>query len=250
MANSVSEWITPAALCCDSAVEALLSSNPSCCSRADARIVGNLPSTMSPMRVPLWLKIGWTLWVILWVPIYWRQYGPQTFLYFCDLGNFLIAVALWTESSLIFSWQATGLLVFQTLYTIDLLGALCCGRHWIGGTEFMFDVHVPLLVRLLSLFHVVTPALLLWAVWRLGYDPRGWKLQTILTWIIVPINYFWKPEADVNFARGLFLRQQHLVPGPLYVAAYLIAVPLLIYLPTHLALERWVRSGPLPQPVS
>src|SRR5437762_12225472 len=87
---------------------------------------------MSRMHLPLWLKILWTIWVIAWAPLYWRQYGAQNFLYFCDLGNFLIAVGLWLESPLIFSWQATGLLLFQTLFAADLLGAFLTGKHWIG----------------------------------------------------------------------------------------------------------------------
>jgi hypothetical protein len=40
---------------------------------------------MAAMRVPLWLKIGWTVWVIAWAPFYWKQYGLQNFLFFCDL---------------------------------------------------------------------------------------------------------------------------------------------------------------------
>jgi hypothetical protein len=191
------------------------------------------------MRVPLWLKIAWSLWVAAWVPLYWRQYGAQNFLYFCDLGNFFVLVGLWLESRLIFSWQASGLLLFQTLYTIDLAGAILTCRHWIGGTEYMFDPHVPLFLRLLSLFHVVMPPLLLWAIWRLGYDSRGWKLQTLLTWVVVPINYFWRPQFDVNFARGLFLREQHAMPGWLYLTGYLIVVPLVVYWPTHVALRWW-----------
>ncbi len=125
---------------------------------------------MAAMRVPLWLKVLWTVWVILWAPVFWRQYGAQNLLYFCDLGNFFIAAALWMESPLLFSWQACGLLLFQSLYTIDLLGATISGKHVIGGTEYMFDATVPLFVRLLSLFHVATPPLLLWAIRRLGYD--------------------------------------------------------------------------------
>ncbi|PYV61230.1 MAG: hypothetical protein DMG95_12690, partial [Acidobacteria bacterium] len=74
-------------------------------------------------RIPLWLKIAWTAWIVLWAPVYWKQYGAQNFLFFCDIGNFLIALGLWLESSLIFSWQAVGLLVVQSLYTVDLLGA-------------------------------------------------------------------------------------------------------------------------------
>jgi hypothetical protein len=198
-------------------------------------------NTIPEMRFPLWLKIGWTVWVAAWAPVYWRQYGLQNFLYFCDLGNFLIAIGLWLESSLLFSWQACGLLIFQTLYTIDLTGAALSGRHLIGGTEYMFDVRVPLFIRLLSLFHLVVPPLLLWGIWRLGYDKRGWKCQTLMTWIVVPINYFWRPQLNVNWARGLFFREQQIVPAFVYLAAYLVLVPLVVYWPTHLALQRWTK---------
>ena len=194
---------------------------------------------MAAMRVPLWLKILWTVWVVVWAPLYWKQYGAQNLLYFCDLGNFFIAVALWLESPLLFSWQATGLLLFQSLYTIDLLGAVLSGRHVIGGTEFMFDYKVPLYLRLLSLFHLVAPPLLLWAVWRLGYDRRGWKYQILTAWVVVPINHFWRPEFDINWARGPFFREQHVIPGSMYLLGYLIVVPLLVYWPTHLALRWW-----------
>src|SRR5262249_4447382 len=185
-------------------------------------------------RSPLWLKIGWTIWLIVWAPIYWRQYGAQNFLYFCDIGNVLIGIGLWLESPLIFSWAGCGLLLFQSLYAIDLAGALLTGRHFIGGTGYKFDSHVPLYVRLLRLFHVVSPPLLLWAIWRFGYDSRGWKWQTLMTRIVVPINYFWRPEQNVNWARGLFFREQHLVPGLVYLASYLLLVPLCVYFPTHL----------------
>lgn len=194
---------------------------------------------MAVMRVPLWLKIAWSVWVLAWVPLYWRQYGAQNFLYFCDLGNLLVLAGLWLESRLIFSWQACGLLLFQTLYALDLFGAVLSGRHFIGGTEYMFDPGVPLLVRLISLFHVVMPPLLLWAIWRLGYDPRGWKYAALETWIVVPVNYSWRPQYNINWARGLFMREQHTVPGLLYLAAYLVVVPLLVYWPTHLALRSW-----------
>jgi len=185
------------------------------------------------MRIPLWVKVVWTACVIAWLPLYWRQYGVQNFLFFCDLGNLFILAGLWLESALIFSWQACGLLLFQTLFAIDLLGALISGRHVIGGTEYMFDLHVPLPIRLLSLFHLVAPPLLLWAINRLGYDSRGWKFQTLTAWIVVPINYFWRPEYDVNWARGPFFREQHAIPGPVYLLAYLIMVPAAIYFPTH-----------------
>jgi len=199
------------------------------------------------MRVPLWLKIGWTLWLIVWAPLYWRQYGAQNFLFFCDIGNVLIGLGLWLESPLIVSWMACGLLLFQTLYTIDLAGALLMGGHFAGGTDYMFDPHLSLLIRLLSLFHVVTPPLLLWAIWRLGYDRRGWMLQTLQTWVVVTTNYFWRPEQDVNWARGPFFHEQHAMPGTVYLLGYLLVVPLCVYFPTHVFLSwltrHWQAQG-------
>ncbi|HEY7353027.1 MAG TPA: hypothetical protein VH596_09715 [Terriglobales bacterium] len=191
--------------------------------------------------IPLWLKVLWTAWVVVWTPLYWRQYGAQNFLFYCDVGNLLITIGLWLESRLIFSWQAVVLLVFQTLYSLDLLGALVSGRHAIGGTEYMFDPNIPLPIRAFGLYHIAVPVLLLWAVRRLGYDRRGWKLATLTTWIVVPINFFWRPEFNVNWARGLGY-EQHLIPARLYLAAYLIVVPLVVYLPTHLLLLRWTRE--------
>ena len=198
---------------------------------------------MAGMRIPVWLKVGWSLWVLVWIPVYGRQYGLQNFLYFCDLGNFFVAAALWLESPLLFSWQACGLLLFQSLYTTDLIGAVLTGTHYIGGTEFMFDPHVPLIVRLLSLFHVVMPVVLLWAIWRLGYDRRGWKYQSLMAWIVVPINYFWRPQFDVNWARGPFFHEQHVVRGMVYLAVYLVVVPGLVYWPTHLVLQGWAQRA-------
>jgi hypothetical protein len=55
----------------------------------------------------------------------------------------------------------------------------------------------------------------------------------LTAWIVVPINYFWRPEYDVNWARGLFFREQHAVPGLLYLLIYLIVVPTVVYYPTH-----------------
>lgn len=194
------------------------------------------------MRIPVWLKIAWAIWLLVWLPLYWRQYGAQNFLFFCDLGNVAIGIALWLESSLIFSMQACGLLLFQTLYTVDLLSALLIHIHPIGGTEYMFDPHLSPAIRLMSLFHIVTPPMLLWAVKTIGYDDRGWKWQTLLAWVVIPINYFWRPEMDVNWARGPFFHEQHVMPGVIYLMVYLLALPLAVYFPTHLILSQTSKS--------
>jgi len=186
--------------------------------------------------IPPAVKLVWTAVVVLWGAVYWHQYGVENFLYFCDLGNLLITLGLWFESRFILSWQAVGLLAFQILYDIDLLAAVLLGHHATGGTEYMFDPSIPVLVRALGLYHFVVPILLLWAIGRVGYDPRAWKWQIVLMAVVVPINFFWHKEDNINFARGIG-HEQHLMPSWLYLIGYLIVVPLVVYWPTHKVLE-------------
>ncbi len=188
-------------------------------------------------RVPLWLKILFTLWVILWVPFYWDYYGPQNFLWFCDIGNFAIAAALWLESRLLFSWQTVSLLLVQILFTIDISGRLLFGVHIIGGSEYMFNATIPTVVRLLSLLHIVTPPLLIWALWRLGYDKRAWFFQMLTCLIVLPISFYFGPEKDINWVWGLFDKPQSVVAPWIWLAVCMIGYPLLLYLPSHLMLS-------------
>ena len=40
-------------------------------------------------RVPLWLKLIFTAFMFVLVPVYWYYYGPTNFLYFCDVSLLL-----------------------------------------------------------------------------------------------------------------------------------------------------------------
>ena len=192
-------------------------------------------ASLFPMKkLPLWLKIAFTVWMLAWVPSYSSFYGPQNFLWLCDLCNFIILIALWTESGLLFSSQIVAVLVIDILWSIDVFAAFAFGAHPIGGTEYMFNPAIPLPIRLLSLFHVLTPPLLVYAVLRLGYDRRGILLQTALTWIILPLSYLLTdPERNINWVFGLFNGSQTLFAPWTFVLLCMAAYPLLLYLPTH-----------------
>jgi hypothetical protein len=194
---------------------------------------------MAMGRIPLWLKVGWTVWILVWAPFYWRHYGPQNFLWFCDIANFAIGIALWLESPLLFSTQALSIGLVQTVYTLDLLWRLALGRHLTGGTEYMFDPAYPLHIRALSLFHVATPPLLAWAVARLGYDRRALPIQTLVAFAILPVSLLFGPEKDLNWVFGPYEKPQTFTSPTLWFALCLVGFPLLLYLPAHLALTRW-----------
>src|SRR6185503_16334809 len=156
---------------------------------------------MPERRIPLWLKIGWTVFVAVWAPLYWRQWGPTTFLWFCDVANILILVGLWRESSLILSWQAVSVLLFQIAYSVDVLGRTILGRHLIGGTEWVFnDASIPPLIKAISVaMHVAAPPVLLWSLRRLGYDRRALIYQMATAGVLLPICWLVSdPATNLN----------------------------------------------------
>ncbi len=189
-------------------------------------------------RIPLRLKLAYSAWMAVWVPVYWIHNGPDNFLWFCDAANFVIGVALWLESPLLLSSQAVGVLLIQILWAVDLGGRLLLGVHPIGGTEYMFDPAKPLWLRGLSLFHLAVPPLLLWGLGRLGYDRRGWLVQSAFAWLILPATFFLTdPARNINWLWEPFGVAQTLVPPVVFLVIFMALLPWVLYLPSHLALS-------------
>src|SRR5947207_10829692 len=139
--------------------------------------------------ISLWLKIGYTLFVCVLVPIYWSQYGPANFLWFSDIALLAMVPALWLENALIASTMAVSIIFFEAIWNIDFFTRLATGKSLIGLSAYMFDPKISLFIRALSCFHIGLPALLLWALHRLGYDRRAFFCQTILALLVLPLSY-------------------------------------------------------------
>ncbi len=191
-------------------------------------------------KPPTWLRLGYTLWFVAWVAAYWQLVGPVNFLWLCDIANFVILIAIWSGSSLLFSSQAVGVLIIQLVWVVDVLGRLLLGFHPVGGTEYMFDPAEPSLVRVLSTFHLWVPILLLWAVYRFGYDRQAWKLQSLIAWTVLPLSLLTDPELNLNWIWRPFGVEQTLVPPALYMVVCLFLYPLVLYWPTHKLLTIWL----------
>jgi hypothetical protein len=198
-------------------------------------------------RTPLWLRLGFGAWVAAWIPSYWGHYGPSAFLWFCDLGNLQILAAQWTGSALLYSWAAVSVLLVQLAWILDAGGRLVAGVHVIGGTEYMWSPNIPPWIRAFSLFHVAAPPILLWGLARFGYDRRALPLQVLTAWIVLPASrLLTSPAENINWVYGPFGAVQTRLPGWAYVLACMAAYPLLLYVPTHLALRRLFRAPAAP----
>jgi hypothetical protein len=198
---------------------------------------------------PAFPTLRWValLWLAVWFPAYWRVWGWQNFLQLCDLAVFLTCLGLWRGSALLLSSQAVGAIVVNAVWTLDVAWRAAVGRHLIGGTEYMWDTRFPLWVRLLSLYHVVLPVLLVWAVRRVGYDARGWKLQAAIAAGALVVTRLAGPAVNYNAVYRDPILGQTWGPVPVHLAFMLLCLVAAVYWPTHAVLQRsllpWVKGG-------
>ena len=189
-------------------------------------------------HLPLWLKVPFTLFVLVLLPVYWKQYGPGNFLWFSDIALLLTVPALWLESSLLASMMLISIGLLELLWILDFFVRLIVGASATGLSAYMFDSTILLSVRALSLFHIVLPIIVVWIVSRLGYDGRALVAQTVLAWIVLPLSYLLtKRSENVNWVYGFGNRPQRWMDSRLYLALVMLLFPLVIYLPTHLILS-------------
>ena len=200
--------------------------------------MGNAELPVVGELIPLWIKILYTLFLCVLVPVYWIHWGPRNFLWFSDIALVATAIALWLESALLASMMTLAIALPELAWNADFFGRLVTGRHILGLSGYMFDGRKPLFLRALSLFHVVLPALLLWAVHRLGYEPRALAFQTVAALVILPVTYALTDPADnINWVYGPGRKPQTWTSPRAYLALVMLFFPVVIYLPTHLLLS-------------
>ena len=125
-----------------------------------------------PTAIPLALKLGYSAFMALLLPVYLRTYGPTNFLYFCDVALLLTLAGIWSENALLLSVATVGILLAQLFWLLDFAVRLVFGRGT-GMTDYMFDATRSRLLRGLSLFHGWLPILLLVLLRHTGYDARA-----------------------------------------------------------------------------
>jgi len=189
-------------------------------------------------KFPLLVRCASVVWFAVWFPVYWRYWGVQNFLHVCDITVILTCAALFWSSPLLLSSQAVASILTDLLWDLDAGWRLFSSHNLVGGTEYMWDAHYPLWVRLLSLFHIVWPILLLCALRRTGYDRRGFALQSSITAVAIIASRFTNPSLNINFAFRAPIGNRSWGPAPVHVALMWLGFVLVIYLPTHLLLAK------------
>lgn len=188
--------------------------------------------------IPLWLKIAYTAFVAVTVLVYARWWGAGNFLWFSDIALILTVPALWLENALLASMMALATLLPDAVWITGFCAGVVAGKPLWGLADYMFSNEKPRYVRALSLFHLFLPVLLVWTIWRLGYDANALAAQSLLAWVVLPLTFaLTDPKTNVNWVRGMFGAAQQRIHPIAYLALLMLGFPLAVYLPTHLALS-------------
>jgi hypothetical protein len=200
--------------------------------------------------LPRWWRWGAVLWLALFIPVYASTYGWRNFLALCDVAVLLGCVGLVVSSRLLVGSQALPAVVVSGLWLADIGGRLLLGKHPLGGTEYMWDPRYPLAIRLLSLFHLVLPVVLVAAVRRLGYDRRALPLQAAITLVLVAAGRLLPATKNLNYAFREPICHASFGPPLVHIPLVTIGIVILIYLPTHLLLRRFAVTADRSRPSS
>ncbi|MCP1677120.1 hypothetical protein J2T57_004294 [Natronocella acetinitrilica] len=178
--------------------------------------------------------IGFSIWMLFWIPVILWSYGPQNFLWMCNLAQFVILYALWTGNRLLLSSQVGTVLLVGLIWTPDFLLGLASGGEWANFTGYMFNPENPLLARATSLYHIGLPLMLVWLIAHVGYDRRGPWLQTGFAVVILPLTWL-LTEADrnINWLNEPLGVEQVWFPEPVFVLVMMVLYPALLFWPGH-----------------
>ena len=189
-----------------------------------------------------WLAVAW---LAIYLPCYALTYGLANFVFLCNLGVILTAVGLWRGSALLLSAQAVGGMAVCLAWWIDAGARAVLGHHALGVTAYMWDPQYPLLTRLLSLYHVAWPILLVASLRRVGYDRRGYALQAALATLVVAASRLMGPARNVNYAFLDPLFGRSFGPAPVHLAVILLGLVGVIYGVTHRVLAAFLPAAPV-----
>jgi hypothetical protein len=209
----------------------------------------DLDRSMPSARIPLAVKLVYSVFVAchLWINL--GFYGPMNYLWFCDIAVLTTAVALWTESSLLMSMTAVAFLGPAIIWNMDVASELISSHSWWGVSAYLGDSRLPMSLRVASVFHLWLPFLLFYSLYRLRYDRRALWAQTVVAIVVVilsrtvggpPPAHSLHDVVNINCAYGTSDQApQTKWPTWFYLTKLIVKCWITMYLPLHLILG-WV----------
>jgi hypothetical protein len=162
-------------------------------------------------------------------PAAWLDRSALALLDLRAIALILLLLALWREDALIASMGAVGMLAPPLLSAVELLA----GANFPGLAGQVTGAHENAHAGALALLLGAAPLLSGWIVWRLGYDRRALPASILLAWAVLPASLLLSPPPSEDW-----------VSPAAWLGCLAIGVPLLVYWPAHVVLQRIMRPAP------
>lgn len=174
------------------------------------------------------------LWLALFLPVYLTTYGAWHLLFLCNTGILLTAIGILVDSRLLVSSQLLAAPALSGGWLLDVIWHLTTGRPLHGGSAYMWDDTLPLAARVLSLYHLFWPMIVVAWVARRGYDRRAFPLQCAIAAAVFAVALWVAPAAEnLNYVFHDPHRDvSHLVPER-RALIQLIGLAAVAYWPLH-----------------
>lgn len=179
--------------------------------------------------------------------------GPGSLLFFCNVALFVATAGVCLERPLLVSMAAVGVVFIQALWILDLI-LTAADLSPLRMTAFMLSDDLTWFKKALALFHAWLPFVLLYALWKLGYDVRAFVWWTALTCLLLLVSYLFLPRppappddptlsVNINFVFGLRMGgPQQRMPELVWLFGEMLFLPLAVFLPAHLLFRRVFRT--------
>ena len=199
--------------------------------------------------IPLSIKIPFTLFMLVLVPVYWSIYGPLNFLYMCDLALFFTLAGLWLEKPLLFSMAGVGIIAPQLIWMFDFIMLLVTGKSF-GMADYMAKESIPLFVRIISFYHFWLPIFLFFLIRKYGYQKQALWAWTGFIWCVLILCYFISPmppadpanpnaPVNVNYVFGPSSEHAQTWMNPhVYIVSLMFSLFVLVYWPSNWVLNK------------
>lgn len=197
---------------------------------------------MKHHHLPTPIKITFTLFASLLVPIYIMWYGIYNLFWLSDISLIVTAVGLWFHTSLLMSILCVILLPLELMWNVGYFYQLITGPSIAGIADYMFDPTVPLWLRNLSLFHVALPIVWIWYLYRWGYNKQAFSYALVLFWTIILLTYLLVPPFEnINWVFIPLERNWFWMPSWIWLGFMMICLPIGLFFPTHLLYLRFCK---------
>lgn len=127
--------------------------------------------------------------------------NPEGVLWLCYIGIILIGIGMTGKNPDLIASQLNILAIPLIIWTIDFFYFLFTGKIFLGVTAYFFDSGFPISSRLISLQHIFTVPVSLYALYKLKPTKmdkafRISLIQVILAFAITML--FTSPESNIN----------------------------------------------------